>query len=197
MGRAQRLGRTFGHCHAHGWRGDSPVELQADVRYAGYGSEPPSHPHYRCHPAPGCGLAYQASTRSEQVLALDQVWIEGIFVDLGDNRLVRPGGKTSIKLHTWSQSRTTTPKRTPGIEGCPDASAISLSAPRRPPNSSHPNTTGHQFARGFSPTEGAAQGTSGHLGPGGRDQRGFVAVIMVLELGQARDPGRMAGSETG
>jgi hypothetical protein len=56
-------------------------------------------------------------------------------------------------------------------------------------NSSHLNATGYQFAREFSLTEGAARGTRGHLGPGGRDQRGFVAVIMVLELGQAWDPG--------
>jgi hypothetical protein len=48
---------------------------------------------------------------------------------------------------------------------------------------------GYQFAREFSPTEGATRGIRGHLGHGGRDQRGFVAVIMVLELGQAWDPG--------
>jgi hypothetical protein len=47
----------------------------------------------------------------------------------------------------------------------------------------------HLLAREFSLTEGAARGTRGHLGPGGRDQRGFVAVIMMLELGQAWDPG--------
>jgi hypothetical protein len=45
----------------------------------------------------------------------------------------------------------------------------------------------HPITREFSLTEGAARGTRGRLGPGGRDQRGFVAVIMVLELGQAWD----------
>ena len=60
------------------------------------------------------------------------------------------------------------------------------------------DTAGYQFAREFSLTEGAARGTRGHLGPGGRDQRGFVEGIMVLELGQW--PGiqvRMTGSEAG
>jgi hypothetical protein len=54
------------------------------------------------------------------------------------------------------------------------------------------------LVREFSLTEGAARGTRGHLGPGGRDQLGFVEGIMVLELGQ--QPGiqvRMTGSEAG
>ena len=46
------------------------------------------------------------------------------------------------------------------------------------------NTTGYQLCSEFSPTERAARGTRGHLGLGGRDQRGFVAGTMVLELGQ-------------
>jgi len=53
----------------------------------------------------------------------------------------------------------------------------------------------YQFAREFSLTEGAARRTRGHLGPGGRDQLGFVEGSMVLELG--RRPGiqvRMTGS---
>jgi hypothetical protein len=65
-----------------------------------------------------------------------------------------------------------------------------------PANSSHLNTTGYQFRREFSLTEGAARGTRGHLGPGGRDQCGFVAGIMVLERGQRPGiQGRMTGSE--
>jgi hypothetical protein len=44
-------------------------------------------------------------------------------------------------------------------------------------NSSHPNTTGYQFSREFSLTEGAVRGTHGHLGSGGRDQRVFVVAI--------------------
>jgi hypothetical protein len=51
----------------------------------------------------------------------------------------------------------------------------------------------HPLAREFSLTEGAARGTHDHLGVGDRDQRGFVAVIMVLELGQAWDPGEDDG----
>ena len=44
---------------------------------------------------------------------------------------------------------------------------------------------GYQPARReFSLTEGAARGTRSHLGPGGRDQRGFAPGIIVLELGQ-------------
>ena len=61
------------------------------------------------------------------------------------------------------------------------------------------DTAGYtQFRREFSLTEGAARGTRGHLGPGGRDQRGFVAGIMVLELGQRLGiQVRMTGSEDG
>jgi hypothetical protein len=52
----------------------------------------------------------------------------------------------------------------------------------------------HQLRREFSRTEGAARGTRGPLGPGGRDQRVFVAGSMVLELGQrAWDPGEGDG----
>jgi hypothetical protein len=47
------------------------------------------------------------------------------------------------------------------------------------------------------PDLGAARGTRGHLGAGGRDQRGFMAVIMVLEPGQAWNPGEQTGPEAG
>ena len=50
-------------------------------------------------------------------------------------------------------------------------------------DSSHPNTTGYQFRGEFSATEGCSPGTGGRLGPGGRDQRGFVEGIMVPDLG--------------
>jgi hypothetical protein len=44
-------------------------------------------------------------------------------------------------------------------------------------NPSHLNTTGYQFGREFSLTEDAARRTRGHLGCGGRDQRGFVSGL--------------------
>jgi hypothetical protein len=49
----------------------------------------------------------------------------------------------------------------------------------------------HPVSREFSLTEGSAPGTRGCLGVGGRDQRGFVAVIMVLKLGQAWNRGEL------
>jgi hypothetical protein len=56
----------------------------------------------------------------------------------------------------------------------------------------------HPFRREFSLTEGAARGTRGHLGPGGRDQRGSWAGIIVLGLRQRHGiQVRMTGSEAG
>jgi hypothetical protein len=47
--------------------------------------------------------------------------------------------------------------------------------------------------RELSLTEGAARGTRGHLGPGGRDQRGLVAGTQCSSLGCGRDPGEDDG----
>ena len=72
----------------------------------------------------------------------------------------------------------------------PRLAETAKSQPFEMPNS----VLSHPVAREFSLTEGAARGTRGHLGPGGRDQRVFVAGIMVLELGQRPgDPGEGDG----
>src|SRR5262249_30055576 len=73
------------------------------------------------------------------------------------------------------------------------ASECRRTSPRGWPagNSSFLNTTVYQFRREFSLTEGAARGTRGHLGPGGRDQRGLVGRRTVLELGPR--PGSRCG----
>ncbi len=54
---AQRLGRGFGHRHAHGRRGESPVESTVDFAIRGLPRRIAGRPRHRCRPAPGCGPA--------------------------------------------------------------------------------------------------------------------------------------------
>src|SRR5262249_36126142 len=63
----------------------------------------------------------------------------------------------------------------------------------------HSNTTGYQAAREFSLTEGAARGTHGHLGPGGRDRRGFVRSSWCSNLGRpgVQTPNATSGCPSG
>ena len=93
-------------------------------------------------------------------------------------KVVAPFQRGVQRLVPWRRGPPSRPDgpggRTPAASTAraPPADPSSRPAPARPAAG---GTGYHPLAREFSLIDGAARGTRGHLGPGGRDQRGFVA----------------------
>jgi hypothetical protein len=79
-----------------------------------------------------------------------------------------PRGSSGLQEFHWLPAR-------PGVVALTASLLRTRRHETRPPNSSHPNTTGYQFPREFSLTEGSAPGTRGSSGSECCDPRGFMA----------------------